>query len=65
MLTMLTLNHLPRRRGAERILYVTGGKVLPKEIADQIVDRTDGVPLFIERRTMGNRGKFPGAVLGF
>jgi predicted ATPase len=46
--TMLTLNRLPRRQGAEMILHVTGGKVLPKEIADQIVDRTDGVPLFIE-----------------
>jgi predicted ATPase len=25
--------------------------VLPKEISDQIVDRTDGVPLFIEELT--------------
>jgi len=33
------------------ITYVTGGKVLPKEIADQIVERTDGVPLFIEELT--------------
>ena len=49
--TMLTLNRLPRRQGAEMILHVTGGKVLPKEIADQIVDRTDGVPLFIEELT--------------
>src|SRR6202007_2877112 len=32
----------------EMIAYVTGGKALPKEISDQIVDRTDGVPLFIE-----------------
>jgi predicted ATPase len=31
--------------------HVTGGKVLPKEIAEQIVDRTDGVPLFIEELT--------------
>jgi predicted ATPase len=30
---------------------VTGGKVLPKEMADQIIDRTDGVPLFIEELT--------------
>ena len=30
---------------------MTGGKALPKEIADQIVDRTDGVPLFIEELT--------------
>src|SRR5262249_44811414 len=29
----------------------TGGKALPKEISDQIVDRTDGVPLFIEELT--------------
>ena len=33
------------------IAYVTGGKALPKEISDQIVDRTDGVPLFIEELT--------------
>jgi len=49
--TMLTLNRLPRRQGAEIIAYVTGGKALPKEISDQIVDRTDGVPLFIEELT--------------
>jgi predicted ATPase len=33
------------------IAYVTGGKALPKEISEQIVDRTDGVPLFIEELT--------------
>ena len=49
--TMLTLNRLPRRQRAEMIAYVTGGKALPKEIADQIIDRTDGVPLFIEELT--------------
>ena len=30
---------------------MTGGKRLPKEIVDQIVERTDGVPLFIEELT--------------
>jgi predicted ATPase/class 3 adenylate cyclase len=49
--TMLTLNRLPPRQGAEMITHVTGGKALPKEIADQIIDRTDGVPLFIEELT--------------
>jgi tetratricopeptide (TPR) repeat protein len=49
--TMLNLNRLPPRRRAEMIMQVTGGKVLPREIADQIVDRTDGVPLFIEELT--------------
>jgi predicted ATPase len=33
------------------IACLTGGKALPKEIADQIIDRTDGVPLFVEELT--------------
>ena len=48
---LLSLSRLPPRQGAEMITGVTGGKVLPKEIADQIIDRTDGVPLFIEELT--------------
>ena len=46
--TMVNLNRLPPRQRVEMIAHVNGGKALPKEIADQIVDRTDGVPLFIE-----------------
>ena len=49
--TLLSLSRLPPRQRAEMIMRVTGGKALPKEIADQIVDRTDGVPLFIEELT--------------
>jgi class 3 adenylate cyclase/tetratricopeptide (TPR) repeat protein len=49
--TMLTLNRLAPWQRAEMIGHLTGGKELPKEIADQIVDRTDGVPLFIEELT--------------
>jgi predicted ATPase len=49
--TMLTLTRLPPRQRAEMISHVTGGKTLPKEIAEQIVERTDGVPLFIEELT--------------
>ena len=49
--TLLSLNRLPPRQRAEMIARVTGGKALPKEIADQIIDRTDGVPLFIEELT--------------
>ena len=33
------------------IARVTRDKALPKEIADQIIERTDGVPLFIEELT--------------
>ena len=49
--TLLSLTRLPPRQRAEMITCVTGGKALPKEIADQIIDRTDGVPLFIEELT--------------
>src|SRR6267142_482965 len=49
--TLLSLSRLPRRHRAEMIAHVTGGKTLPAEIADQIIDRTDGVPLFIEELT--------------
>jgi class 3 adenylate cyclase len=49
--TMLTFSRLAPRQRAEMINHLTGGKVLPKEIADQIIDRTDGVPLFIEELT--------------
>jgi class 3 adenylate cyclase len=49
--TMLNLNRLPTRQRAEMIAHVTGGRALPKEISEQIIDRTDGVPLFIEELT--------------
>jgi predicted ATPase/class 3 adenylate cyclase len=49
--TLLTLNRLAPRQRAEMIMHVVVGKVLPKEIADQIMDRSDGVPLFIEEMT--------------
>src|SRR5215472_9844455 len=47
----LALNRLPPSRCAEIIASVTAGKALPKEISDQISDRADGVPLFIEELT--------------
>ena len=49
--TLISLNRLSPRQRAEMIVHLTGGKALPKDIADQIVDRTDGVPLFIEELT--------------
>jgi predicted ATPase len=49
--TLLSLNRLAPRQRAQMITRVTGGKELPKEIVDQIIDRTDGVPLFIEELT--------------
>jgi class 3 adenylate cyclase/tetratricopeptide (TPR) repeat protein len=49
--TSLGLNRLAPRQRAEMIVGITGGKALPEEIAAQIVDRTDGVPLFVEELT--------------
>jgi class 3 adenylate cyclase len=49
--TILTLSRLAPRERAEMIAHVMGGKALPKEISSQIVERTDGVPLFIEELT--------------
>ena len=50
-MTALPLNRLGRRQGAAMALRVTGGKALPAEILDQILERTDGVPLFLEELT--------------
>jgi predicted ATPase/class 3 adenylate cyclase len=49
--TLLTLRRLPPGQSARMVRCVTGDRMLPKEIVDQIVDRTDGVPLFIEELT--------------
>jgi predicted ATPase len=49
--TALPVNRLGRRQGAAMALQVTCGKPLPAEILDQILERTDGVPLFLEELT--------------
>jgi class 3 adenylate cyclase/tetratricopeptide (TPR) repeat protein len=49
--TMLSLSRLGRRDGAAIIAGVTKGKALPDGVAEQILARTDGVPLFIEELT--------------
>src|SRR6516165_8433405 len=49
--TMLTLNRLDHRDRSALVAQIVGGKALPDEVVDQIADRTDGVPLFIEELT--------------
>jgi len=49
--TLLSLNRLAPGQGEEIITYLAAGKALPKGVAEQIIDRTDGVPLFIEELT--------------
>jgi len=50
-MTTIPLTRLGRREGAALVERVTSGKKLPKEVMDEILDRTDGVPLFIEELT--------------
>jgi class 3 adenylate cyclase/predicted ATPase len=49
--TSLTMSRLGRRQRAELVARVTGDKPLPAEVVEQIVARTDGVPLFVEELT--------------
>jgi predicted ATPase/class 3 adenylate cyclase len=49
--TLLTLNRLNRRQAAAMVEQVTRGKALPREVLEQIVAKTDGVPLFVEELT--------------
>ncbi len=49
--TALTLNRLGRRHVGAIVAGLTGGKSLPEEVYRQILEKTDGVPLFIEELT--------------
>jgi class 3 adenylate cyclase len=49
--TALTLNRLGEREITAMIERVTGKKALPESIRKDIIDRTDGVPLFVEEMT--------------
>jgi predicted ATPase len=49
--TTLTLTRLIGPQVAEMVLRVTQGKPLPADVIQQIVAKTDGVPLFVEELT--------------
>jgi class 3 adenylate cyclase/predicted ATPase len=49
--SILALNRLDRRDRTALVMQIAAGKALPQEVVDQIVDRTDGVPLFVEELT--------------
>lgn len=48
--TVMTLGRLGQREGAALIEGVAGGR-MPPEMVGEIVERTDGVPLFVEELT--------------
>ncbi|NIP88750.1 MAG: AAA family ATPase, partial [Gammaproteobacteria bacterium] len=47
----LPLSRLARRHRQALVAALTDGKPLPEEVLDQIVAKTDGVPLFVEELT--------------
>jgi class 3 adenylate cyclase/predicted ATPase len=50
-ITPLVLNHLERPQVEALITQQAGGKTLPAEVVQHIVDKTDGVPLYVEELT--------------
>ena len=49
--TALSLSRLGRDQGAAIVDRVAGGKTLPTEVSNQILAKTEGVPLFVEELT--------------
>jgi predicted ATPase len=50
-LTEMTVNRLSHTQVAQIVTRLTEGKTLPHEVIVQIVEKTDGVPLFVEEIT--------------
>jgi class 3 adenylate cyclase/predicted ATPase len=49
--TVLTINRLTERDIGAMIDHVVGNKLLPANIRQDIIERTDGIPLFVEEMT--------------
>ncbi len=49
--TSVTLNRLGEREAAAIIARLVGNKALPADVLAEIVERTDGIPLFVEEMT--------------
>ncbi|MFB9265049.1 AAA family ATPase [Bradyrhizobium erythrophlei] len=49
--TSLTLNRLGEREAAAIIAHLIGNKALPADVLAEIIERTDGIPLFVEEMT--------------
>src|SRR2546429_4490681 len=50
-LTEMTLHRLSHTQVEQIVTAITNGKTLPQEVLQQIVTKTDGVPLFVEEIT--------------
>ncbi len=49
--TLLTLNRLERSEGAALIAQIAGSRGLPVDVETHILEKTEGVPLFVEELT--------------
>jgi class 3 adenylate cyclase/predicted ATPase len=49
--TAMTINRLTQREAGAMIDCVVGNKLLPAGIRQEIIERTDGIPLFVEEMT--------------
>ena len=49
--TMLRLDRLAPEQAGAMVIDLTGGKELPAELCEEILSKTDGVPLFVEELT--------------
>jgi predicted ATPase len=50
-ITEITVNHLSHAQVEEIVAGMTDGKTFPAEVLQQILTKTDGVPLFVEELT--------------
>ena len=49
--TALTINRLTERQVSAMIDHVVGNKLFPATLRQEIIERTDGIPLFVEEMT--------------
>lgn len=50
-LTQISINRLTRKQSGQLIKRMAKGKTLPLEVFEQIIDKTDGIPFYIEELT--------------
>jgi predicted ATPase len=54
--TALTLNRLGQRNIEAMIDGVVGDKFIPASVRHDIIERTDGIPLFVDENDQGSTG---------
>src|SRR5262249_9657317 len=47
----IELSRLSATQSRQLVLNLSGGKAMPEELVEQIIGKTDGVPLFVEELT--------------